>query len=466
MIYQKNLTVLKNRYSDIFNLINQTVNVESNEYQIVESKTLVPTLLINCYNKKFYLHSKYDPVKEAERFIEENYDEKINDYIIYGFGFGYHIRELINRNKNANIYVFETNKEIFRLALKYVDLQEILENPNLKLIIEDKIEDFAKQFNKVLNINKFKLIIHLPSLQAMPEEYVEIKYLLENYRIQEHTTEKYKDVLEYNFRENIQFYDANVDVLFDKLKDVPIIIVAAGPSLDKNKHLLKEVKNKAIIFSVGTALKPLVNEGIYPDICIITDPQDIVYNQIEGLNIDIPIIVLSTCNHKIMKSYNGFKFIALQEGYDLAEAYAKINNNKLVKTGGSVATTALDIAIKFGCTPIIFVGLDLAYTDNKTHVKGTYFYQEIENIKNLRPITGINGKTIYTSKNLYMYLKWIEKRISEEKHITFINATEGGARIEGTIAMSLGEVINDLIKDKRSNFNEIIEQVKINIKRI
>ncbi len=111
-----------------------------------------------------------------------------------------------------------------------------------------------------------------------------------------------------------------------------------------------------------------------------------------------------------------------------------------MKTGGSVATTALDVAIRMGGNPIIFVGQDLGFTDNKSHSSKTYSRRIFES-QGLREVEDIYGNTIQTSKNLYIYLRWIKNRISEENNMEFIDATEGGARIRGTKIMKLRDIV-------------------------
>lgn len=458
-IFEKNLEMLEKCYPDIFEKIKNLPRTNPEEYQVVMTRYGNPTIRVNTEDRCFYIHSKYDPVGEAERFVREHYTDNTSTYIIYGFGFAYHIQKLLEKKEGLQIKVYETNKHIFRAALENVDLGEIFKNANVDIVLEDSLESFAHQFKEALKTGNKKVLIHLPSLQAMPKGFLKVKYLLENYRIVENSINSHKDILGDNFNYNIHNYHQNVDVLFRKFENIPIIIVSAGPSLDKNKNLLKKVKNRVLILSVGTALKPLIDAGVYPDMIIITDPKEVVYNQLEGLEIDIPIIVLSTCSKKVLQNYKGFKFLALQEGYGPAEQYARKNNNRLVRTGGSVATTALDIAIKLGCNPIIFVGQDLAYTNGETHVRGTYFYRKVKDNKGLRPVEGVNGNIVYTSKNLYIYLKWIEQRIKQEKEISFIDATEGGAKIEGTIIMPLKQVIDRVLKNKSYLISERIEEV-------
>ena len=105
-----------------------------------------------------------------------------------------------------------------------------------------------------------------------------------------------------------------------------------------------------------------------------------------------------------------------------------------------MATTGSDVAIKMGCNPIIFVGQDLAFTESKIHSKDT-FSKNIIKSNSLRDVEDIYGNTIQTLKNLYIYLRWIQNRTSEEKSIDFIDASEGGVRIRGTKVMKLSNVV-------------------------
>lgn len=306
--------------------------------------------------------------------------------------------------------------------------------------MEDELKSYEELY-KILSIENIKIAIHRPSLNTITEEFIELKYLLEEYIVQQNSMEAYSPTLDNNFEFNINNFDENIDTLFNEFTHKPLYLIAAGPSLDKNIHELLKIKGNGIILSVGRAVRPLLTVGVVPDYIIITDPSDFLYDrQLKGLDIRVPIIVLSTCDENILLKYKGKKYIALQQGYDPAEAYAKVHNHHLVRTGGSVATTGLDVAIKMGCNPIIFVGQDLAFTNNKTHSAAT-FPKNISNNHGLREIKDVYGKIIYTSKNLYIYLRWIQKRIAEEKDIDFIDATEGGAKIQGTKLMSLKNVI-------------------------
>jgi len=415
-------------------------------YNIIETRiSNMPTIKAIIGDKSYFLYSKYDPIRDSKVFAEEEYDENIDCYLVYGLGFGYHIRQLedlLKQNgRKYHIYVIECNSEIHKLAAENIDLDEVINDKNITFVLMENNKLSYDKLNRILRLDNIKISIHRPSLNIIPDDFIELKYLFEEFQVKKSTIDTSSNILHENFKVNIDNYDESVDVLFNKFNNKPLYLISAGPSLDKNINELIKVKESGIILSVGRAVRPLLAANVIPDYIIITDPSDYLYTmQLKGLDIDVPIIVLSTCDKNVMLNYKGFKFIAFQEGYTPAEDYAKKINCSLIKTGGSVATTGLDLAIKMGCNPIIFVGQDLAFPENKTHSKDTFSKNIIES-DGLRELEDINGNTIQTSKNLYIYLRWIQNRIAEERSIRFIDATEGGARIKGTEVIRLSDVI-------------------------
>lgn len=461
MIYSKNAEVLNQRYPSTYEKI-KNVRLDKQYYELVQTKIQSPTLKVNDRDRSYYLHSRYNPLREAESFVRENYDETISTYIIYGMGFLYHIEALLKKARKAQIIVFESNIYVLKSAAENIDLYRVLKADRVKVVFEDDIKGFSSKFKKALEMDNKKLIIHVPSLSAMPDDLLEIKYLLEEYKMKQRSILKHIDELDYNFEDNLSNYDDNIDMLFDRFNNIPIIIVSAGPSLEKNIKFLKAAKDKAIVLATSRTVKSLLKAEVSPDIIIVTDAQPFVYNShLKGIDIDIPIIALSTCDKRIFENYGGHKFIALQKDYIPAEKYAVKNNNVLIETGNSVAAAALDIAIRLGCSPIIFVGQDLAYTDSKTHA-ASVGSRNIKGDKNLRPVEDIHGNTVYTSMDLFSILRWIQNRISRERDKTFIDATEGGARIKGTKIMTLEDVIDKELQNSKSINLKFSKEVKDN----
>ena len=204
----------------------------------------------------------------------------------------------------------------------------------------------------------------------------------------------------------------------------------AGPSITTEFNNLRKNRERLTIVASGHIAGTLFKEGIIPDAIIITDPQPHMYQQIKDLNTDkVPLILLSTASASVLNYYKGPIYVAYQKGYHPAEEEGEKLGVDTFETGGSVTTTALDIALRFEADKIILVGVDLAYTGGDSHAEGVG--RKITNTDNLRKVVSCTGQEIYTSKNLDIYRKWIERRIKNIKGTVIYN-TGSGAKIEGT----------------------------------
>jgi hypothetical protein len=117
-------------------------------------------------------------------------------------------------------------------------------------------------------------------------------------------------------------------------------------------------------------------------------------------------------------------------------------------TGGSVTTTAFSLAQHMGANPIILIGQDLAWTDGKDHADGyvsQYSREQLEarHAKGFE-IEGYDGKPVRTERQLLYYKTWFEQRIALMPDRLIVNATEGGARIEGAAHVPFESVCQEI----------------------
>lgn len=397
----------------------------------------VPTLAISKNGRKIYIHSNGIITKEAWNIAKEWYLEKKLEYVIYGLGLGYHILELLEIDDTLEVTVYESDINIIHLACAYGCMDALLKHSKRFKLIYDY--DFSRLKTSLENLKKDAgHYIYYPSMGNIDDKMA--RESMEEYFVSYSSVINQRNQLFSNFKKNILNYDGYIDSLKEKFINKDLYIIAAGPSLDKNFLLLKNISKNGIILATGTVLKKIIKADILPDYVIITDGNIGAYNQINDLNANIPLLFLSTVNHKVTNTYLGKKYLICQEGFEPAERLAKVNKYSLYQTGGSVTTTALEVGIQMGCKRIIFLGLDLAYTDNLNHASDTLEYGIID-MPDYRTVEDINGKMIKTGKNLDIYRKWIENRVKSVKNIEFIDATEGGAKIKG---MKIDKLINYL----------------------
>lgn len=394
------------------------------------------TLALTDGQRKYYLHSNGNTSREASLVAKEWYQPEKSVYIIYGLGLGYHIVELADLDESIVIHVYESDWNIIRLAFTFSPISDLLRSGRVLVNYDPDFVQLDSHRKKADEESVFA--VYYPSLRNIKNP--RIREQLEEYFVAFSSVKNQLGLLIRNFRMNIMDYDATVDSLYESFRGKDLYIVAAGPSLDKNFRQLKTAGKNEIILSTGTVFKKLLREGIKPDYVIITDGNAGVYHQIEGVEQEnIPLLLLSTAYYKISQNYQGKKYLICQQGFQKAEEYAAKLGFNLYQTGGSVSTTALDIGIMLGCRRIIFLGLDLAYTNNQDHASGTASVERVSTSE-LRQVEDINGNLVGTAKNLNIYRKWIEKRIQNVKGIEFINANEGGAKINGMRIAKLSEI--------------------------
>ena len=423
--------------SSYLNSLESPINLLEKGYSIEYTSCGLKTLALDDNNIKYYMHSNNRVLNESFTLAQSWYSEEKSEYIIYGLGLGYHVKELFELDDYISIEVYESDINVIQLACAFSDMKSIVANPNIKLVYDP---EYTKLINKISNMNiEAEFIIHYPSLRNIKDTAMKEK--LENYFIQFSSVKNQLHFLNGNFKENILHYNGIVDELGASFSGKDLYIIAAGPSLDKNFMQLKEVGVNAIILATGTVYRKVLDAGIIPDYVIVTDPNPRVYAQISGLESKkVPMLFLSTAYKGFTANYQGDKYLICQKDFPKAEDFAKEKGINLYKTGGSVSTTALDIGIMLGSRRIIFLGLDLAFTDNFVHAAGTS-RRELDNTQDLRQIEDIYGKMIYTSRNLGIYKKWMENRIKDVKGIEFIDATEGGAKIQGMRIANLKDII-------------------------
>ncbi|MCY9660509.1 DUF115 domain-containing protein [Paenibacillus chondroitinus] len=412
-----------------------------------------------------YLHSRYDPISEAGRFAAAHLSggegESADRIVLYGLGCGYHVSALLEKTEQMGtpIEVWETNVAAFFHIEKSGVFKDIMNCRRLTIIVTDDIKVYGERSNAWQD-EHVHVIVHEPSLRAVPEELSSFKSILLDYKIKRNSAIINRELMNRNFMQNTQQEWPSISAFQDFPLSVPTILISAGPSLAKSLPLLQTAAKHCLLGAVGTASSLLARHGVIPDFVIMTDPQEGMIKQLEGWQpSSIPLFFLSTVHTEVVEQYAGPKFILFQEGFVPAEEMASLHSEQLVQTGGSVSTTLFSLARLLCMRPICLVGQDLAYTDNQTHVVGTPLYKKWEHQATGVRVAAFDGLgTVMTSRNLLIYKKWFEEQARNNDEV-FFNATEGGAYIEGFAHVTLSEFLTSVQVNDVSKAREAFQQI-------
>ncbi|OES46053.1 motility associated factor glycosyltransferase family protein [Domibacillus iocasae] len=399
------------------------------KFTIIETRT-APTIQVEINEQNRVFHSKYDPLKEAETWANKALEEvEVNDPIlVFGIGAGHHIMKLAEALPKQTIHVVELNSKYeqwFRTTSFYETIRSF-ENVRFQPIKE------AASF--LTRIHQNNVLIQKTAMDIVPEEFESIKEMLKDFQIQKDSIKNQIDNMTTNFKKNVRLQDPGIGELKDKYRGKKMILVSAGPSLDKQLPLLKQIhdEKEIIIASVGTAVKPLLKSGITPDFFMVIDPNEPTMHQLEGINLpNTPLFYLSTAYHNTILLHKGPRRIVWQNGFQKAHLPADERNDPLMETGGSVATALLDTMVFLGGEQIALVGQDLAFTNSMSHASNTAAGRKVEGTVMVTKSYNQIDK-VPTSKNLTIYRKWFERYAKKKPlNLKLYNCTEGGAYIDG-----------------------------------
>lgn len=483
-IYDKNLKTLANYYPQMNELIEKAkINIEP-EVELYEEYAYNGEVILKVKKDErvCYLNGKRDTEEAAEIWVETLGELQNNTPVfIMGVGNYNYLKKLVEKTKvRIVIVVYEPSIQIFLKFLEMVDIEEWMkkhliifwvkgldgmDETNMKSILGKLLTYEMLEYFKNLILPNYDLLFLKETI-----DFIRMcKEIAEAQIVEYNTGTRFNTVTAKNLLENAKYLCdgyKTTQLITVIPRDIPGIVVAAGPSLNKNIRELKKAKGRAFILAVDTAVKPLLKEGIVPDMFALVDPK----KPLDLVNMEevkqIPLLTALSASSEILQFHIGMKFF-YNEGYKFAEEIFSKSSAKhgFVSCGGSVATSAFSLLYKIGVKSVILVGQDLAYTDNKSHADGT-FRDVIEKSDTSKFITveGNYEEKVPTRPDFKIYLDWYNMYIKgckeQVKEFRVINATEGGAKIEGTEIMTLKDAIEQECT-KEVNIQECLERLPI-----
>lgn len=464
--YEKNKSVLSKKlmeiYSGFCNL--DTTMIDDDESIMVDMKG---NIAVNTADGLVYINSVYDDSYAVKCWCESLGQFSYKDIVfICGISNFSYIRGLFDYiDKDTVVIAYEPNQKIFAANMIYTDIRDVLLKDNFILLVNGINDNLLN--NCMESLFDFKTfsdsrIYSLPGYDVL--YYDEIKEFekkcirkMEYLQINNNSIIVMNEKSNYNIIMNMQFYKESTDVLrikeqLDKdgvCEKVPAIIVAAGPSLDKNIKYLSAAKGKACIIAVDSAIRMLLMNNIIPDMLVTLDPnKERILFEDDRVN-DMYICYSVYGTHDVIKKNRKKKILYNSMSYMYNMLMDMGVKTGILDTGGSVANSAFSIARYIGFKNIIIIGQDLAFTDNKKHASVVYDDGGINEKEKAKytTIEGIDGTEMLTYMNFKVYRDWYENYLEQDKDLNMINATEGGAMIHGAVNMRLEDAINQYCKE-------------------
>lgn len=472
-LYEKNLQFIKDNAGGIYN----TIISENPIYSIkVESISDQLNYILQTDDARCFVHSIYNVEEEIKGMFSKT-QEEVSTLIIFGLGCGHSVEYAKKNFKDLkHLIVIEPSLDIFSKFLHDIDMSKLINvETKITFLINKKYEDVSSYLSEVCAEDREISLVYSISYRTIFEDYYqnmskEFIKKLRSYRYSLATSSHLAKKWLTNTMRNIRQKSIPIEEIAKNLIGKPAVIVSAGPSLNKNMHLLEKLKEKALIFAVGSAVKILDHNDIIPHFRVNIeggdpsgkDTKKSSFEQTE--NKDVPLIYSRMMAPHLLENYTG-KQISMVTIIDYLAHYFHKKNKSLflpVCTGASVANVTFDLIASLKCSPIIFIGQDMCSYEDALYAEGR---EQIvlkdkyidDSIIKMKDVYGNNVTTILP----YLEIKTnYEQRIKNYPNLRFINASEGGLGIEGTEFKPLKEVLeNDLDNVLDIDVNKIIEKV-------
>ncbi|UTC68165.1 MULTISPECIES: motility associated factor glycosyltransferase family protein [unclassified Treponema] len=387
----------------------------------LHTETSKTGLLLPVLKNGKHLHSKYDPLKEAERLFTGN-----ENFVLFcGLGAGIHIEYFLTHFKLKHCAVTETDFANLKSLFKIMDFSNLIINNNLTFLPPLESENFEKEFISsyipALHGN-FEIKILRPwedfYKEKMPEFEKKIQNSLEKIQADVSTQAAFGKIWMRNIMHNLKTAALIRPSIPKPDTRKKAYILGAGPSLEFALKDIKKERNKIVLFASDTAFPVLMEEGVEADFFVSMDPQNISYAHCFKPFTQNTIGIFDLCANPILAREflkNGNAFFFTKSDHPFAQFASLFSPFPYMETAsGTVALAAGAAACAMGFKDLNFEGLDFAYTDGKTYATGTYLSKRFEN-------TSLKTSPLETKFCDLMFRTQVEKTEKQGK-ITYTTA--------------------------------------------
>lgn len=352
---------------------------------------------------------------------------------LFGLGGGIFLQILMEKyQKINNFFIFEESLDLFRISCFFVDFALLFSKVERKggyIFIESIMQrNYALNFFASRRIStaimRFELVMYQTPITQSARALV---YELHSQSLRGWGT--YEDEMKGII--NKRSFTLNPMLIEPKRVNAPICVVATGPSLDFLLPFIKENQGKMIIFSCGTALKPLLKAGIKPDFQIEIERHDYLDGILREAPLDdIPLLCASVLDRKAKEVA---KEIYMFERDGSSAANLNEPRFKVKFTAPLVGNAGAALASYLG-SDVILCGLDCGYKKGvKKHAANSYYGEEQEIIpEDAYRVDGNFSNDIYSDALYSLSRTSLEETFKVLKPFSILNLNDG-AYIKGAI---------------------------------
>ena len=399
--------------------------------------------------------------------------KKIEKFIFIGVGLGMHLFD-IHKKILANEYlIIEDDLELFNLSLFCTKYYEIGSDAKFYFSIAEDENSFMNIINTFLEdsfyLNRYLKYSYFPAHSESKIKFIQNALISQDFISFPYKTllRKYLKPLEY-INEDYKIINFMHHFTSSRFSDKPMLVLGAGPSLQKNIKWLEKNHNSFILMAVSSTLKTIHKYNIKPDIITHMDGFESVLDIYKGFDVkeftkDSIILFGSFIPTQVREMFSKENIFFTEE-----DTYYFKDYNSLV--GPCIGSTSLLYALMLDIKEIYTLGTDFAVDEvtGKTHSDGHItkdrvdistkdtLKEQMSFRKNLFAVNGNFTAKVYTNSLYQVSIQALHNRIPLiKKEYQKIYNLNNGAKINETVPLHVENIKSYKEIDKKQLFDEI-----------
>ncbi len=326
---------------------------------------------------EFIFHLLKNATEVGIEFTQHPASEEGYHLVSFGLGLGYHLPKLIEMTKCESICIVEPNLDFLHHSLWVMDWEPLLKRnvgwPSVVVIMQEaSMGDRVREHCRASNPTSvdWSLIVSAYPNDAMHTAMRELArdaslimlglgFLVDE---AEMTRASYL---------NLCFGQYRLFRRQSKLLKAPAFVVGSGPSIDHDIEIIKEWKDRAVIFACGTSSRILLANGIEPDFMLLLEngevPVDAMEKVAKTFDVGDAVMIASNTVSPRIKKICKETIYFFRNALSPYPVFCPGPQHMISEPGPTVANTGLGAAVGLGFREIYLFGVDLGSRNPSTH---------------------------------------------------------------------------------------------------
>ena len=382
------------------------------------------------------------------QFLNAEPDPSAGHMICLGIGSGHHIPILLDGFPFFDLIVLEPNLGYFLHSLYSIDWAGIIaelqsRGGTLTVLAGRSPLELAQAAVLPIRSKHFAMLdgmyvfVHYRD-DAMERTIAELKSLLPVIEGNDGFFEDEQIMLRQAVETETEF---DHYLLYDKtdrgLKEIPVFVVGAGPSLDDTIADIKRNRDNVVLMSCSTSLRPLLKAGLIPDFHAevenTEDAATIVQDAASDFDISqIVLLATNTVRADVLQPFER-KVLYWREAVVPSRLFSS-HEEHLNLAGPTAANLAIRAGVSMGFYEFYLFGIDMGARDPSQHHASDSIYYDRDDAywtsgaqmePFTLPIPGNMRETVYTNRSFLFCKMFFDRLFQLFPNHFFFNCADG-----------------------------------------